>query len=194
MLVLSRKPGQQIRIGDSIVVSVVDCGRNRVTVGIDAPPDVRVVRSERSSLQRPRLAANDSQPPRILIVDDNPTDREICRRFLSADAAQAYEFVEADSAESGLELLQSTGPDCVLLDYRLPDLSGIEFLSELKRRQLPSNCPVVMLTSYGSEDLVVEAMKEGASDYLKKGNLTPELLQQRVRGLVSASSSYNTSA
>lgn len=194
MLVLSRKPGQQIRIGDSIVVSVLDCGRNRVAVGIDAPPDVRVVRSERSSLQRPRLAAKDSQPPRILIVDDNPTDREICRRFLSADAAQAYEFVEADSAESGLELLQSTAPDCVLLDYRLPDLTGIEFLSELKRRHLPVNCPVVMLTSYGSEDLVVEAMKEGASDYLKKGALTPELLQQRVRGVVSASSSFSTSA
>ncbi len=192
MLVLSRKPGQQIRIGDSIVVSVVDCGRNRVAVGIDAPPEIRVVRGEMSSLQRPRLAAKESQPPRILIVDDNPTDREICRRFLSADAAQAYDFVEAESAESGLELVRSVAPDCVLLDYRLPDLTGIEFLAELKRRGLPADCPVVMLTSYGSEDLVVEAMKEGASDYLKKGALTPELLQQRVHRLV-ASSSYSTS-
>lgn len=194
MLVLSRKPGQQVRIGDSIVVSVLECGRNRVAVGIDAPPEVRVVRGEMSSLQRPRLAANDSQPPRILIVDDNPTDREICRRYLAADADQGYEFIEADCAAAGLEMLHASMPDCVLLDYRLPDLTGVEFLSERRRRHLPADCPVVMLTSYGSEDVIVAAMREGASDYLKKGSFTPELLQQRVRGLVSIPAFCSTSA
>lgn len=194
MLVLTRKPGQQVRIGDSIVVSVLDCGRNRVTVGIDAPPEVRLMRGEMSSPQRSRSAAKDSQPPRILIVDDNPADREIYRRFLSADGERQYEFVEADSAETGLELLQTTSPQCVLLDYRLPDFNGVEFLSERKKRNLGADCPVVMLTSYGSEDLVVEALKEGACDYLKKMALTPEVLQQRVHGALSASHTCATSA
>lgn len=194
MLVLSRKPGQQVRIGDSIVVSVLDCGRNRVAVGIDAPPEVRVMRGEMSSLQGSRSAAKDSQPPRILIVDDNPADREIYRRFLSADGERQYEFVEADSAETGLQLLQSATPQCVLLDYRLPDFSGLEFLSECKKRNLGADCPIVMLTSYGSEDLVVEALKEGACDYLKKLALTPEVLQQRVHGAMIASHTFATSA
>lgn len=189
MLVLTRKPGQQVRIGDSIVVSVLDCGRNRVAVGIDAPPDVSVMRGEIHSLR----SANDAQRRRILIVDDNPTDREICRRFLAADAGQNYEFVEADSAESGLELLHTEAPQCILLDYRLPDLTGVEFLSERRRRRLSADCPVVLLTNYGNEEVVVEALREGASDYLKKGTLTPELLQTRVRDALAARNSFATS-
>lgn len=195
MLVLSRKPGQQLRIGDSLVISILECGRNRVSIGIDAPPKVRVVRSEVDSLRpsHPAIAC-DSRSRRILIVDDNATDRELYRRFLSIDDEQPYQFVEADSAEMGLQLLDGAAPECVLLDYRLPDLNGVEFLAEWRRRRLPADCPVLMLTNFGSEELVVEALKGGAFDYLKKGTLTPELLRQRVHGAITQSKAYQTSA
>ena len=195
MLVLTRKIGQQVRIGDSIVVSVLECGGNKVSVGIDAPPDVRVLRGEIHRLSAPGVkSAVDARSRRILIVDDNPTDRELYRRFLSNDTGGSWQFVEAETAEAGLQLLDSARPECVLLDYRLPDLDGMQFLAEWKRRRLPADCPVVMLTNYGSEELVVEALKSGASDYLKKGSLTPELLRQRVGNLIASARPLNTSA
>lgn len=194
MLVLTRKPGQQVRIGESLVISVLHCGRNKVSVGIDAPPDVRIVRSEVDALRPGRpVRMPHSQNGQILIVDDNPTDRELYRRFLSLDSGQTYQFVEADSAEMGLQLLDGAVPECVLLDYRLPDLNGLEFLTEWRRRRSSIHCPVVMLTNYGSEELVVEALKGGAVDYLKKGTLTPEILRQRVQGAITNSKAYATS-
>lgn len=193
MLVLTRKPGQQLRIGESIVVSVLDCGHNKVSIGIDAPPEISVMRGELNALRPAQPAAAELPSLRVLIVDDNPDDREIYRRFLAADTEHVYEVIEADSAEAGLQLLETATPQCVLLDYRLPDFDGIEFLSERKKRRLAAGCPVVMLTSYGSEDLVVEALKEGACDYLKKMALTPEVLQQRVSGALIASRTFTTS-
>ncbi len=195
MLVLTRKTGQQIRIGDSLIVSILHCGRNKVSVGIEGPPGVRIVRSEIYAHRAGRpVEAPEPQSQRILIVDDNATDRELYRRFLSIDGGQAYQFVEADSAELGLQLLKDAAPQCVLLDYRLPDLSGVEFLAELRRRKLPADCPVVMLTNYGNEELVVQALKGGACDYLKKWTLTPEVLRQRVQGAIANSKVYDTSA
>ncbi len=61
---------------------------------------------------------------RLLIVDDDPVDRETYRRFLKQHSDYAYDFLEADSGEDGLTLCQAESPDCILLDYRLPDLDG----------------------------------------------------------------------
>lgn len=193
MLVLARKPGQEIRIGDSIVISILDCGRTKVSIGIDAPPEVRILRPECRNLHHSSPA---NQPPsqdrRILIVDDNPADRELYRRFLSMEDC-TFDFVEADTGEAGLQLLDSTSPQCVLLDYRLPDLNGVEFLKEWKRRHLPTQCPVVLLTNYGSEQLVMDALTIGACDYLKKGTLTPEILRQRVQRALARTNVFATS-
>lgn len=194
MLVLTRKPGQQVRIGDSLVVSVLECGRNRVSIGIDAPPHVRVMRSEAQSRSRAVAETSRTGLQKILIVDDNPTDRELYRRFLARGESQNFDFLEADCAEAGLKLLDGAAPECVLLDYRLPDLNGVEFLAERKRRGLPLDCPVVMLTNFGSEELVVDALRGGAVDYLKKGTLTAEVLHQRVNRAIAHAKSCSTSA
>ncbi len=110
------------------------------------------------------------------------------------DAGEVWQFVEADTAEAGLQLLDSVAPQCVLVDYRLPDLDGVQFLAEWKRRHPRAACPVLMLTSYGSEEVVVQALKNGASDYLKKGTLTPELLRQRVQCAIAGARPLGTSA
>jgi signal transduction histidine kinase len=117
---------------------------------------------------------------RILIVDDSPEDREIYRRLLVQDTDHRYDFLETDLGEEGLRLARDEGPDCLLLDYRLPDLDGLEFLSRLKAERPVPPVPVIVLTGQGNESVAVEAMKGGAQDYLLKGAITRQSLQRAV--------------
>lgn len=120
-------------------------------------------------------------PILLLIVDDSPEDRELYRRLLAQGGEQAYEFLEAETGEEGLRLAHDRNPDCLLLDYRLPDVDGLEFLSRLRAKRL---IPVIVLTGQGNEAVAVEAMKSGAQDYLLKGNVDRDRLQQAVRNAI----------
>ncbi len=117
---------------------------------------------------------------RVLIVDDTPEDREVYKRYLRADASHRWEFREADSAAAGQRLCRDQAPDCLLLDYRLPDGDGVSFLTELGCEVDGVPVPVIVLTGQGSETIAVEAMKTGAQDYLLKPAITPASLQRAV--------------
>jgi carbon storage regulator CsrA len=227
VLVLTRKANQQIAIGDDVTITVVKIQGNSVRLGIVAPGDRSIRRSElpaRSQWQvdvpligasqvvapqlpsppkadapaeSPIVLAGEAEfqiapPHRVLIVDDNPEDRATYRRLMSADRVGEYVVTESESGEEGLRLCKNEMPDCVLLDYRLPDLSGLEFLAELARDEAACRVPVVMLTGHGDEMVAVEAMKGGAQDYLVKRYITGERLQSAVynamaRGLLRSS-------
>jgi signal transduction histidine kinase len=120
-------------------------------------------------------------PILLLIVDDSPEDRELYRRLLAQGGEHAYEFLEAETGEEGLRLAHDRNPDCLLLDYRLPDVDGLEFLSRLRAERL---IPVIVLTGQGNEAVAVEAMKSGAQDYLLKGSVARDRLQQAVRNAI----------
>ena len=119
----------------------------------------------------------------ILIVEDSPEDREVYYRYLSKEVAYSYQIVEAECGEDGLKKLASVQPDLVLLDYLLPDLTGLEFIEELKTQkcQIP---PVIMVSGQGNETIAVEAMKNGVKDYLIKGRLAPETLLASVKNVL----------
>ena len=121
------------------------------------------------------------EPLRILIVDDSPEDRELYRRLLRRDRDHQYQFAEADTAEEGLRACEGGALDCVLLDYRLPDLDGLTFLSQLKERCGSGPTAVILLTGHGSEQVAVEAMKSGAQDYLLKPTVTADALARAVQ-------------
>src|SRR5258707_11996355 len=102
----------------------------------------------------PPIAAPPRPPLRILVVDDSPEDRLIYRRLLAKDSDQRYEFLETDSGADGLRQARAARPDCVLLDYRLPDLDGLEFLTALTAEAVALHqaaVPVIVLTGRGSE-------------------------------------------
>ncbi len=118
---------------------------------------------------------------RLLLIDDDDVDRLAVRRALSGGGIEC-DVVEASTARSGIEHARARPFDCVLLDYRLPEMSGADVLRELQRDGVPP--PVIVLTGHGDEVLAVEIMKAGASDYLAKGALTPARLAQSVRQVV----------
>jgi len=116
----------------------------------------------------------------ILIIDDSLEDRETYRRYLLQDANYSYRIFEEEYGENGLELCREVEPDAILLDFRLPDIDGLEFLSELKTQTGKNKLPVVMLTGQGNEAIAVAAIKSGAQDYLVKGGMTPENLRLAI--------------
>ncbi|MUH00210.1 response regulator [Scytonema sp. UIC 10036] len=127
----------------------------------------------------------------LLIADDCAEDREIYREYLLSDPHQSYQILEAASAEVGLELCQKKHCDAILLDFCLPDMSGLEFLDELKQQRLKVTLPVIMLTGQGDERVAVQAMKRGVLDYLVKQHLQPDVLQLTVRNAIQKSQLQN---
>jgi diguanylate cyclase (GGDEF)-like protein len=118
-------------------------------------------------------------------VDDNPDDRFLYKRLLQKVNGVHWSILESESGEGGLELCKNENPDCVLLDYILPDIDGLEFLLQLKNNSL--SVPVIMLTGQGDETVAVLAMKEGASDYLVKDVLTPATLKGTILKCIEGS-------
>ncbi len=119
---------------------------------------------------------------RILIVDDSPEDREMCRRLLERGTESAFLVFEADCGDCGLEQCKRDPPDCVLLDYNLPDIDGLEFLSLLRVGQNP--VPIIFLTGVGNEALAAESIKKGAHDYLVKGDVTAEGMRRAIENAI----------
>lgn len=120
-----------------------------------------------------------SSPTRILVIEDNATDREICKRYLHRSRDGTFEFAESESLAAGIALSKRYRPDCILLDVHLPDGNGVGALAEL------GSFPVVVLTAFGDEELAVKAMKAGAMDYLPKGKLGDEVLPRTVQNAIS---------
>jgi len=105
---------------------------------------------------------------RVLIIDDDIVDRMACQRALKLNPDYDFVLSEAETGQEGLWLAHSERPDCILLDYRLPDLDGLEFLAKLRDEKGEVPIPVMMLTGADNALVAVEAMKRGARDYLVK--------------------------
>ncbi len=115
---------------------------------------------------------------KILVVDDDEVDRMAVRRALKS-AGVKMEFLEVDSCAGAIAVLQENTFDCVFLDYLLPDGDGLTLVQQI--RALEITVPLVVLTGQGDEQIAVQVMKAGASDYVSKTNLLPQNLYQILR-------------
>jgi two-component sensor histidine kinase len=130
---------------------------------------------------------------RVMIVDDSAADRKLYSLLLQGHGKKhpgdpgELEIVEAANGSRGLELCGGQAPDCVppdcvLLDYKLPDMTGLEFLDRLARDS-PAGVPafaVVMLTGLTTKAVAVKALRGGAQDYMSKNGITAEGLRMAV--------------
>src|SRR5580692_4325580 len=140
--------------------------------------DHRAAGSGRHSLRRktlPRAAADrrgrkdnwktmtDELKLRFLIVDDEQSIRRLC---IAVGQGLGYLCAEAETAEAALESLETSAPDLVVTDLKLPSLSGVELLRKIK--ELLPRTEVAIMTGHGSVETAVDAMRQGAYDYIEK--------------------------
>ena len=119
---------------------------------------------------------SETPAPRLLIVEDNPSDRRIYRRTL-----REFELHFAESGEAALGRLEAEPFDAVVLDFDLPGLDGQQVLDRI-RAGLGRDVPVVIVTGGGSEDLAVGLLKCGAQDYVTKDLLATPRVAAAVLG------------
>ena len=117
----------------------------------------------------------------VLLIDDAAEDREVYRRHLQSNRECLYRILEAETGEQALKLASERRPDCILLDYRLPDIDGLKLLQALTRQGVDDPYAIVMLTGAGEVAVAVQALKAGALDYLDKNNLQAEQLHRAVQ-------------
>jgi two-component system, NtrC family, response regulator AtoC len=99
----------------------------------------------------------------ILIVDDEPSNRKILGQEL---VHKGFSVATAAGGREALAKIESAPPDLVILDYMMPDVSGLDVLQELRKRG--NDTPVIMITAYGSVERAVEVMKAGAYDFITR--------------------------
>ena len=110
----------------------------------------------------------------LLIVDDEKPTRDGLRAALE----DHYEVWAAEDARAATVLLEEQNFDVLLTDFRLPQEDGMKLIARAKSLARPPVC--ILMTAYGSEELAVEAMKQGADDYIAKGRLQIDELEMRI--------------
>ncbi len=107
-----------------------------------------------------------SRPLRVLIIEDNPDDRALIQRELKREYADLLMTPTLSATDFARALEEDEAYDLVLTDYQLPWTNGLAILHSVKSRY--PDCPVIMVTGTGSEEIAVEAMKAGLDDYVIK--------------------------
>jgi len=120
---------------------------------------------------------------RILLIEDDAVDAKAAQRALRIAFPEAVVDRRNDARPEDAAQIAQIGYDCVLLDYQLPSVLGIELLERFHADDV-EHLAVIMLTGAGSERIAVEAMKAGAEDYLRKDEISPDLLRRAVLGAV----------
>jgi signal transduction histidine kinase len=118
-------------------------------------------------------------PVKVLLIEDDQGDIDLFRELLSEVKTPSFTVKTADTLESGLKRLDSEQVDVVLLDLMLPDSQGLDTFTRV-RAQAPS-APVVIHTSLSNETLALEAVRQGAQDYLVKGRVDGQGLSRAMR-------------
>ena len=115
--------------------------------------------------------------PHVLIVEDEPAQREVLSYNLEAEG---FRTTKAEDGEQGLMLVEEDTPDVIVLDWMLPNVSGIEVCRQLKTRTDTRSIPIIMLSARSEEVDKVRGLETGADDYVVKPYAVAELMA-RVR-------------
>ncbi len=119
----------------------------------------------------------------ILVVEDEPEIRELLAFTLSR---ASYDVVEAESSEQALQLLDRGIPELAIIDWMLPNMSGVDLARRLRRDELTQSIPIIMLTARGEEADKLRSFESGVDDYVTKP-FSPRELLARIKALLRRS-------
>jgi PleD family two-component response regulator len=101
----------------------------------------------------------------ILIIDDSSTNQVLLEAILHEEG---YETVTAFGAKEAFKVIEKQRPKLILLDLLMPDISGFEFLKDLKKNHATKDIPVIVVSAVGSKENIDICMQEGAADFFSK--------------------------
>ncbi len=117
---------------------------------------------------------------KILVVEDEPAIQELIAFNLKS---AGHEVLRADNAEKAMQMINEMLPDLVLLDWMLPQMSGIEFANILRRKERTKTIPIIMLTARIEENDKIQGLDVGADDYITKP-FSPRELVARIKAVL----------
>lgn len=124
--------------------------------------------------------SSDMSKRQILVVEDEKPIREMVYFALESDG---YEIIEAADGRQATERLAQRNPDLILMDWMLPDVSGLELVRRIKRDEVTKEIPIIMLTAKTEERNKIEGLDSGADDYITKPFSVKEL-SARIRAVL----------
>ncbi len=176
MLVLERRPGTSIRIGDNIHVEIREIrSRSSVKLAIRAPRQIPIVRDELITDQSPTHAPlGTPQGLRVTLVEDNLSHAKLIRHALAENGVRDITLHSTGNdaitslSPSDQAAPEAVKPNLIFLDYMLPDITGLDILRELRRQDAYRSTPVVMLSVSGQEQHVSQCLASGANAFVVK--------------------------
>ncbi len=156
------------------MITALDDPANSVADG--EPPRV-------AGLCAPDARAVPVQQPKVMVVDDEPTNVKLVQRFLELEGYRR--FVTTTDSRKAVRLVRDERPDCILLDLMMPYVSGLEILDELRSDPELALIPVIFLTAVTDGAVRRDALERGANDFLNKP-IDPCELAPRVANVVAA--------
>lgn len=145
---------------------------------IDAWLDSQRPRSERGAGVTPERPARTADRPRVLVVDDEASIRELLSKTL---ALAEYEVDTAPDGRAAIERLRLGHYDLLIADLKMPGLDGLSLIREAKR--LKADLPVIIITGFSTESSAIEAVNLGVAGYLTKPFRVPQVLAAAARAL-----------
>ncbi|MDD5224140.1 MAG: response regulator [bacterium] len=123
-----------------------------------------------------------SNETKILLVEDNPGDARMIREQLQEALNGKFTLVQADSLKACVNLLEQNDFDVIFIDLGLPDAQGLDTLVKVKAKAKTQveKLPIIVLTGLDSEDTAIKALREGAQDYLVKGEIDARILRRAI--------------
>lgn len=115
---------------------------------------------------------------KVLIIDDDGTMRSLYERVFTLEG---FTVELADSGKTGMEKVQTTNPDIVLLDMMMPVINGLEVLEKIKADPATSHIPVIVMSNYSELSISTRAIQLGADQYLIKSDTDPSNAVEIVR-------------
>jgi PleD family two-component response regulator len=117
----------------------------------------------------------------ILVVDDIIPSLNVIRKILENE----FDVCLAKSIEMASIMLKTNRVDLILLDIEMPEMSGFDYLKQLRQTPRYGNIPVIFVTSYATREFLVQAMSSGAKDFVVKP-VSSDILKEKIHGILYA--------